>query len=96
VYHPEINLQELSSATIFPTIAYILCLLIGTVGVAAGHIGFFKRPITLVIRGLLFVGSGMVLSTNWMLISSGAILVTIILSFNYLRNGRPLKQVEAI
>lgn len=95
VYHPEINLQELSSATVFPTTAYILCLLIGAIGVAAGHIGFFKGHIPLVIRGVLLVGSGLVLATNWMMICTGVILVTIMLSFNYLKNASPLKQLEA-
>lgn len=91
VYHPEINLQEVTSATIVPTGIYILCLLVAAFGVAAGHIGFFKARISLPGRGVLFLGSGMVLATSWMFILGGVVLVTIILSGNHLKNTRTLQ-----
>ena len=91
VYHPEINLQGLTSAIILPTSAYVLSLLVAVLGVAAGHIGFFKSRISLIGRGLLILGGGMVLAPNWTVILGGVILVAIILSGNYLKNNRTLQ-----
>jgi TRAP transporter 4TM/12TM fusion protein len=62
VYHPEINLQHLSAANFLPTFIYIFCLLIASLGVAAGHIGYLKVGIRLPARFLLIAGAGMVLS----------------------------------
>lgn len=88
VYHPEINLQDLNSSNALSTFSYIGCLIVASLGVAAGHIGFFKSKLSFIVRGLLFIGSGLVLATNWMLIAAGTSIVLIMLIFNYMSYKR--------
>ncbi len=89
VYHPEINLQNISMATAFPTIGYILCLTLAALSVAAGQIGFFRTSLPIITRCALFIGSGLVLTENWVLILSGAAVNGLILSSNFVRSKRP-------
>lgn len=91
VYHPEINLQNITLATAFPTIFYIICLLGATLAVAAGHIGYFKGKISLPVRVVLFLGGGLVLSVDWKLITIGIVILSVILSMNYLAFRQTLK-----
>lgn len=87
IYHPEINLENLSAGTLLPTFSYIACLLVGTVGIAAGQIGFFKRRLMLPQRTVLLCGSGMVLTTDWRLIVTGVVLIGTILLTNAIRSN---------
>lgn len=91
VYHPEINLQDLSAANILPTLVYTVCLLIATIGVAAGHIGYLRTRIHLPERVILIVGSAMVLTHHWAYILVGVIAVLLLLGFNVHRSRRALQ-----
>ena len=91
VYHPEINLQDLSAANILPTLGYTVCLLIATIGVAAGHIGYLRTRIHLPERVILIVGSAMVLTHHWAYILAGVIAVLLLLGLNVHRSRRALQ-----
>lgn len=91
VYHPEINLQEISSANLLPTVSYILALLVATIGVAAGHIGYLKTPISWVSRLFLLLGGGMVLSPSWLITLIGVGTIVVLLSLNIFRSHRVLQ-----
>lgn len=91
VYHPEINLQQLTATNAFPTFSYALCLLIATIGVAAGHIGYLKTHLLLPERLLVIVGGGMILASSWIIILAGVLIILILLSINVLRSRRALQ-----
>jgi len=91
VYHPEINLQNITASTVLPTISYIVCLLGATLAVAAGHIGYFKGKLSIPVRVILFIGAGMVLSVNWMIIVAGIAMVSATLCANYLTVRKTVK-----
>jgi len=71
VYHPEINLQNITAANILPTLFYIFCLLGAALGVAAGHIGFFKKRLPIIARAFLFIGGGMVIFNHLLPVALG-------------------------
>ena len=88
IYHPEINLQGVTIANIVPTVTYILAVILATIGVTAGHIGYFRQPLTWLERGLLIAGGGAVLAPSWPIISTGVLGITIILTFRHLKERR--------
>lgn len=94
VYHPEINLQQLSGDNWFSTAAYTLCLLVATIGVAAGHIGYLKARISVIERVLLIVGGGCVLATGWGFILIGAVTILLLLTINVYRSQRALQTTQ--
>jgi TRAP transporter 4TM/12TM fusion protein len=83
VYHPEINLQNITLETAIPTLGYVVCLLAAALAVAAGHIGYFKGHLSLPLRVLLFVGGGMILSVDWYIIGIGVAIISVILWANF-------------
>lgn len=91
VYHPEINLQELSADNLLPTVSYAISLLVATIGVAAGHIGFLKVPISWPERVMLLLGGGMVLAQSWAIILLGVSVILVLLSINVLRSRRVIQ-----
>jgi len=91
VYHPEINLQNLTAANVFPTFGYALCLLIATIGVAAGHIGYLKTRLLIPERLLIVVSGGMILASSWTVILTGTSIILALLCMNILRSRRVLQ-----
>ena len=85
IYHPEINLQDVTSANVVQTAAYIVALIVATIGVTAGHIGFFRQMLTWPERGLLIVSGAAVLSPTWQIVAAGAAGVLIILSYRFFK-----------
>ena len=88
IYHPEINLQDVTWNNALQTIVYILALILAVVGVTAGHIGFFHRNLNWLKR-LILIGSGAaVLSPNDLILITGVALIIATLSHNFLRGPR--------
>lgn len=96
VYHPEINLQDVSSANLLPTVSYILALLVATIGVAAGHIGYLKTRISWVGRLLLLLSGGMILSQSFTIILAGVSMIVVLLGMNIMRSRRVLQAAEKV
>ncbi len=88
IYHPEINLQDVTWNNALQTIVYILALILAVVGVTAGHIGFFHHNLNWLKR-LILIGSGAaVLSPNDLILITGVALIIATLSHNFLRGPR--------
>ncbi|USH03500.1 TRAP transporter fused permease subunit [Grimontia kaedaensis] len=88
IYHPEINLQDLSSETALSTLSYVLALIIATVGVSAGLIGYFRSHLSWLERLVLVISAGLVISSVSEIIYLGTALLVGVLVFNFLRSPK--------
>ncbi|MCQ4328116.1 TRAP transporter permease [Stutzerimonas stutzeri] len=87
IYHPEINLQDLSADNVLPTFAFIAALMIATFGLTAGHIGFFCQRLTIIERALLIAAGAFVLAPGWLPTVTGVSAIVFLLSFRYWRRN---------
>jgi len=83
IYHPEINLQDLSAGNAVPTIGYVLALVVAMLGVTAGHIGFFKHELSFLERCALIAAGAAILAPNWTTVLLGVSLTVFILGLQY-------------
>lgn len=90
IYHPEINLQGVTAGSAVEIAAYILALAIATVGVTAGHIGFFRQALSWPERALLVAAGAAVLSPTWYVVAVGVAVTLAALGFRYVK-GRGLE-----
>ncbi|WP_163576726.1 TRAP transporter permease [Halomonas faecis] len=81
VYHPEINLQELSVDTLPGVAVTVLLMIVATVGISAANVGFFRRPLKLVER-LAIAVAGVVALTQGILVSTIACVTIVGLMLN--------------
>ena len=88
IYHPEINLQELSLETALPTFGYVLALIIAMLGVTAGHIGYFRQALSFSERVVLIVAGIVILTPYWGLIIVGVLTILLIIGFRF-KAGEP-------
>lgn len=88
IYHPEINLQDISSDNIFATLVYICVLIIATIGVSAGLIGYLKTKLHWIERVVLLAAPVMVIGTVTELIYLGAALLIVVIAFNFKRSRK--------
>lgn len=79
VYHPEINLQDLSAENAVATFGYILALVVAMTGVTAGHIGYFRRVLLFPERIVLIAAGAAILSPNWTIVLMGVLTTLLIL-----------------
>ena len=83
IYHPEINLQDLSAENAVPTIGYVLALVVAMLGVTAGHIGFFKRELSLLERCALIAAGAAILAPSLTIVLLGVLVIVFILGLHY-------------
>lgn len=83
IYHPEINLQDLSAGNAVPTIGYVLALVVAMLGVTAGHIGFFKHELSFLERFALIAAGAAILAPNWTIVLLGVLIIVFILGLHY-------------
>jgi len=83
IYHPEINLQDLSAGNAVPTIGYVLALVVAMLGVTAGHIGFFKRELSLLERCALIAAGAAILAPSFTIVLLGVLVIVFILGLHY-------------
>ena len=83
IYHPEINLQDLSAENAVPTIGYVLALVVAMLGVTAGHIGFFKRELSLLERCALIAAGAAILAPSFTIVLLGVLVIVFILGLHY-------------
>ena len=85
IYHPEINLQDLSLANLIPTFAYVIALLVAVIGVTVGYIGFLRGPVHLPGRAVLIAGGAAVLSPEWLYVGAGFLSILLVGTFHIIR-----------
>ena len=83
IYHPEINLQDLSAENALPTIGYVLALVVAMLGVTAGHTGFFKRQLSLLERCALIAAGAAILAPSLTIVLLGVLVIVFILGLHY-------------
>ena len=88
VYHPEINLENLSLETAPFILAQVIALIIAVVAVMASHIGYFVSKVSLIERLILLVGGALVLYPDPIIEAGGAIAAAAVLSLSYFRASR--------
>ena len=83
IYHPEINLQDLSAENALPTIGYVLALVVAMLGVTAGHTGFFKRQLSLLERCALIAAGAAILAPSLTIVLLGVMIIVFVLGLHY-------------
>lgn len=88
VYHPEINLENLSLETAPFILAQVIALIIAVVAVTASHIGYFVSKVSLIERLILVVGGALVLYPDPLIEAGGAFAAAAVLALSYFRASR--------
>ncbi len=88
VFHPEINLQDLSFGALPGVVAAVLPMIVATVGISAANVGFCCRRLKVAER-LIIAIAGVVALTQGVLISAVACVAIIGLMFNARRTSAP-------
>lgn len=78
VYHPEINLEAVSWATLPALLATVLMMILATIGISAANVGHYRRSLNPVER-LIMAIAGIVALTQGLLLSVVASLVIVAL-----------------
>ena len=78
VYHPEINLEAVSWATLPALLATVLMMILATIGISAANVGHYRRSLNPVER-LIMAMAGIVALTQGLLLSVVASLVIVAL-----------------
>lgn len=94
VYHPEINLENLSLETAPFILAQVIALIIAVVAVTASHIGYFVSKVSLIERLILLIGGALVLYPDPIIEAGGAITAAAILTLSYFRASRLKHQIN--
>lgn len=96
IFHPEINLQDVSLSTLASLIATVVMMVIATVGISAANVGYFQRSLN-VIERLLIAAAGVLALTQGLVIAAVAAVVIIAVMFNAYRsesNGTVASEVS--
>lgn len=93
VFHPEINLETLSLATLPGLMATVLMMVIATLGISAANVGFYRRGFSLIER-LAVALAGIVALTQGLLISTLACLVIVGVMFNARRASASVTKLK--
>lgn len=88
VYHPEINLENLSWDTAHLIIAQVIALIIAVVAVTASHIGYFVSKVSIPERLILLVAGALVLHPDPMIETGGALTALLVLAFSFYRRRK--------
>ena len=88
IYHPEINLQDVSGAGLAASAAQIAALIVAVVGATAAHIGYFVSRISIVERIVLIAGAAAILYPAPLVEGAGCLAVLAVLGLSLLRKRR--------
>jgi TRAP transporter 4TM/12TM fusion protein len=94
VYHPEINLENLSLESVPLILTQVIALIIAVVAVTASHIGYFVSKVSLIERLILLIGGALVLYPDPIIEAGGTISAAIILGLSYFRASRLKHQIN--